>query len=149
MARRTPALPWTACSSCLGTVCAFPIDGRRAHRRVSNAHRAVPHVPNLQTSKGVTAMSMRLFTYPAPAAFRGRNSAPAARPAAIPVPVVVFILAGLTMLLNALDLVTFLRLTPDYGTTLEVNPIVRTVFEAGGPLAMAAVKLSVIGAATL
>jgi hypothetical protein len=94
-------------------------------------------------------MSMRFFTYSAPAALPGRNPAPSARPVTIPVPVVVFFLAGLTMLLNGLDLVTFLRLTPDYGTSLEVNPIVRTVFEAGGPLAMAALKLSVIGAATL
>jgi hypothetical protein len=55
----------------------------------------------------------------------------------------VLALAGLAMLVQALDLVTFLRVVTLYGLAMEVNPLARALFAHGGPAGLAAVKLMV------
>jgi hypothetical protein len=58
-------------------------------------------------------------------------------------------LAGVALLLNVMDLVSGARLMLRYGTPAELNVIARTLFEIGGPVGLAAVKLSVVGSGVL
>ncbi len=55
----------------------------------------------------------------------------------------VLALAALAMVVQALDLVTFLRVVGFYGLAVEVNPLARALFTHGGPAALAIVKLAV------
>ncbi len=95
-------------------------------------------------------MSTRPLTYAAPLSSPVRVAVRPATPATTPVtppatiPTFVLLLAGLTVLLHALDLVTFLRLTAEHGTSLEANPIIRAAFIHGGSPGVAVVKLGIV-----
>jgi threonine/homoserine efflux transporter RhtA len=61
----------------------------------------------------------------------------------------IILLATGALLLQILDLLTGIRLMLVFGIDQEQNPIARALFQTGGPLGLASVKLGVVLAAAL
>ena len=64
-------------------------------------------------------------------------------------PTGITVLAALALLMNALDLVTGVRMMLVYGISLEQNPLARMVMESAGPLGLIGLKLFVVCAGLL
>jgi hypothetical protein len=59
-------------------------------------------------------------------------------------PAFVLCLASLALILQALDLLSGIRMMLAYGVDLEQNPVARTIFQVGGPIGLTLVKLGVV-----
>src|ERR671932_140791 len=66
------------------------------------------------------------------------------RKRATPLPAMLLLLAGLFVELQALDLITGVRMMQAHGPASELNPLARTAFAHGGPLGLAALKLAAV-----
>jgi uncharacterized membrane protein len=64
-------------------------------------------------------------------------------------PLGIAVLAGVALLMHALDLATGLRMMLVYGIHLEQNPLARYIMDTGGPIGLIEVKLAVVLAAVL
>jgi len=53
------------------------------------------------------------------------------------------------MLLQTADLASGIRMMLTYGVNLEQNPVARTIFQFGGPIALTLAKMSVVAAGVL
>jgi hypothetical protein len=61
----------------------------------------------------------------------------------------IYVLAGLVVLLHALDLATGIRMMLVYDISFEQNPIARGIMQSAGPLGLTAAKLAVVGLGVL
>jgi uncharacterized membrane protein len=64
-------------------------------------------------------------------------------------PLGIAVLAGIALLMHALDLATGLRMMLTYGIQLEQNPLARYIMDTSGPIALVEVKLGVVLAGVL
>jgi hypothetical protein len=87
-----------------------------------------------QTQAGVTSWSRRVLL--------GPDDSWGARLATGPT--AIYLLAGLVLLVHALDLATGLRMMLTYGIHLEQNPLARFIVTTSGPMGLAQVKLGVV-----
>jgi Domain of unknown function (DUF5658) len=59
-------------------------------------------------------------------------------------PLGITLLAALGLVLQALDLITGVRMMQTYGIEQEQNPIARTIFQISGPVGLTTAKFSVV-----
>jgi hypothetical protein len=82
--------------------------------------------------------------YPAALLVWGRLRRRPARPAHVPRALVA--LAGIAVVLQALDLITGVQMMATRGLVAELNPLAREAFAQGGALGAAALKFGAVGA---
>lgn len=59
------------------------------------------------------------------------------------------LLGLITLLLHELDVLTGIRMIEAYGLSFELNPVARSIYSAGGSLALFAAKFGVVSAAVV